>query len=174
MLQVLRRRQPVEPEAYDEAIGRFMARLRALAGRSGADPMPKAPTEDEIELVIEVARVAAALRTAIRLSRVSHREIERRLHMSTGYLTRVLKGEIGLRVQHVLAVLRVIGFPAGSFFGVLFPDTPPEDVEESRVTRGFSVFHADPEPPRNPDEVMEELRGCVRNLMTLLDKEPKR
>ncbi len=124
-----------------------------------------------VEVAAEVGRVTAALRTAIRLSGVSHREIERRLFLSTGYLTRILKGEVELRVRHVLEVLRIIGFPVGNFLGALFPATPPDSIEEARLARGLSSLHTDPEPPRTPEEIMDELRGCVRNLMELLDRD---
>jgi transcriptional regulator with XRE-family HTH domain len=69
----------------------------------------------------EITRIAAALRTAIRLSGISHRQVERELKLSTGYLTRILAGQVELRVRHVLDVCRVIGIAPDRFFGALFP-----------------------------------------------------
>jgi hypothetical protein len=69
----------------------------------------------------DVERVTAALRTAIRLRRVPFRHVERELGLGAGYLTRILGGQVQLRVSHVLAVCLVIGLPPGEFFATLFP-----------------------------------------------------
>jgi transcriptional regulator with XRE-family HTH domain len=121
-----------------------------------------------------VVRVAAALRTAIQLSGVSHRHIERSLHMSTGYLTRVLKGEVELRVKHVLAICQVIGLPAGNFFAALFPPSPPESVAQARLTRGLGALHPERAPAayaRDPETLLRELRAYLGQLKDLLEKE---
>jgi transcriptional regulator with XRE-family HTH domain len=94
----------------------------------------------------EIARIAAALRTAIRLSGISHRQVERELGLSTGYLTRILAGQVELRVRHVLDVCRVIGLPPDRFFGALFPlQEGPESM--SRLERGLAQLHPPPGRP---------------------------
>jgi transcriptional regulator with XRE-family HTH domain len=94
----------------------------------------------------EIARIAAALRTAIRLSGISHRQVERELGLSTGYLTRILAGQVELRVRHVLDVCRVIGLPPDRFFGALFPmqEGPASMV---RLERGLAQLHPPPGRP---------------------------
>jgi transcriptional regulator with XRE-family HTH domain len=100
----------------------------------------------------EIARIAAALRTAIRLSGISHRQVERELGLSTGYLTRILAGQVELRVRHVLDVCRVIGLPPDRFFGALFPlQDGPESM--SRLERGLAQLHP---PPGRPAPSMAE------------------
>lgn len=97
----------------------------------------------------EIVRIAAALRTAIRLSGISHRQVERELGLSTGYLTRILAGQVELRVRHVLDVCRVIGLPPERFFGALFPlQDGPESM--SRLERGLAQLHAAPGRPAPP------------------------
>jgi transcriptional regulator with XRE-family HTH domain len=97
----------------------------------------------------EIARIAAALRTAIRLSGISHRQVERELGLSTGYLTRILAGQVELRVRHVLDVCRVIGLPPDRFFGALFPlQDGPESM--SRLERGLAQLHPPPGRPAPP------------------------
>jgi hypothetical protein len=76
-----------------------------------------------------VKRVAAALRTAIRLSGLSHRQVERSLRLSTGYLTRILAGQVELKVWHVVSICQVIGFPLGNFLGFVFPPEPVAEAE---------------------------------------------
>jgi transcriptional regulator with XRE-family HTH domain len=97
----------------------------------------------------EIVRIAAALRTAIRLSGISHRQVERELGLSTGYLTRILAGQVELRVRHVLDVCRVIGLSPDRFFGALFPlQDGPESM--SRLERGLAQLHPAPGRPAPP------------------------
>jgi transcriptional regulator with XRE-family HTH domain len=99
----------------------------------------------------EIARIAAALRTAIRLSGISHRQVERELGLSTGYLTRILAGQVELRVRHVLDVCRVIGLSPDRFFSALFPmQDGPESM--ARLERGLAQLHPPLERPALPDE----------------------
>lgn len=97
----------------------------------------------------EIARIAAALRTAIRLSGISHRQVERELGLSTGYLTRILAGQVELRVRHVLDVCRVIGLSPDRFFGALFPLQGGSD-SMSRLERGLAQLHPPPGRPAPP------------------------
>ena len=108
----------------------------------------------------EIARIAAALRTAIRLSGISHRQVERELGLSTGYLTRILAGQVELRVRHVLDVCRVIGLPPDRFFGALFPlQNGPDSM--SRLERGLAQLH--PPPGRPAPSMVEAAAGEVRS-----------
>ena len=128
----------------------------------------------------EIVRIAAALRTAIRLSGISHRQVERELGLSTGYLTRILAGQVELRVRHVLEVCRVIGLSPDRFFGALFP---PQEGPESmtRLERGLAQLHPPlerPAPPPDPasgesrpkrvPELMRRLRQTLDELEAAL------
>jgi transcriptional regulator with XRE-family HTH domain len=116
----------------------------------------------------EIVRIAAALRTAIRLSGISHRQVERELGLSTGYLTRILAGQVELRVRHVLDVCRVIGLPPDRFFGALFP---PQDGPESmsRLERGLAQLHPPPgRPAPLPGESSEARSKPVSELLRRL------
>jgi transcriptional regulator with XRE-family HTH domain len=128
----------------------------------------------------EIARIAAALRTAIRLSGISHRQVERELGLSTGYLTRILAGQVELRVRHVLDVCRVIGLPPDRFFGALFPlQEGPESM--SRLERGLAQLHPPPGRPAPPpggetaaarskpvSELLRRLRQALEDLEAAL------
>jgi transcriptional regulator with XRE-family HTH domain len=114
----------------------------------------------------EVDRLVAALRTAIRLSGVSYRQIERELGLSTGYLTRILAGQVQFRVAHVLSVCHVIGLPAESFFAALYPPRPPASEGESRMLRGLAQLHPHPVPKRDPVSLLNELGAFLEELKT--------
>ncbi|HYU35284.1 MAG TPA: hypothetical protein VEW48_24285 [Thermoanaerobaculia bacterium] len=112
----------------------------------------------------EVRRLTEALRTAIRLSGVSHRQIERELAMSTGYLTRILAGRLQLRVTHLLSICQAIGLPAESFFGALYPSRTPASEAEARLTRGLAQLHAQPDQRRDPESLLRELGAFLEEI----------
>jgi transcriptional regulator with XRE-family HTH domain len=129
---------------------------------------------DDLEEAAEVQRIAAALRTAIQLSGVSNRHIERSLHLSTGYLTRILNGEVELRFRIVLSICEVIGLPPGNFFGALFPPVSPATKSEARLARGLGALHPERKPvahARDPETLLRELRGFLGELKEVLEKE---
>src|SRR6185436_6067103 len=112
----------------------------------------------------EVRRVTAALRTAIRLSGVSHRQIERALAMSTGYLTRLLAGQVKLKITQLLEICQVIGLPAVTFFAALYPLRTPATEAETRLARGLAQLHPEPLETRDPESLLAGLRGFLDEL----------
>ena len=94
--------------------------------------------------------------------------------MSTGYLTRILKGQVELRMRHVLGVCEVIGLAPGNFFAALFRPSPARSAEEARLTRGLGAFHANGEHPahsRDPETLLRELRGYLAELQEIVESE---
>lgn len=115
----------------------------------------------------EVERVTAALRTAIRLSGVSNREIERKLNMSTGYLTRILAGHVELRMAHVLSICEVIGLPPEKFLSALFPFKKRGGAASAG---GLVQPHAEPAQRSDPEILVQELRESIDRLESFLGK----
>ena len=115
-------------------------------------------------LELEMSRVAEALRTAIRLSGVSIRSIERSLGLSTGYVTRLLEGAVALRLWHVFGILQSIGLPPGDFFSALYRS---EDHAIGRALRQLhpSVAGDDPDSVR---AIVSRLRHEMEELETAL------
>lgn len=112
----------------------------------------------------EIQRIIDALRTAIRLSSVSHREIERRLEMSTGYLTRIFAGHVQLRVAHVLSICQIIGLPAENLFAALYPPRPPTDEKQARLIRGLSQLHPPPVEAPDPERLLRDLQNFLEEV----------
>lgn len=81
---------------------------------------PANPIDDQA-LQENVRRVARLLRSAVQFLGVSHRQIERSMEMSTGYLSRIFSGKVELRVEHVLGVCAAINLPPAAFFEAAFP-----------------------------------------------------
>ena len=64
----------------------------------------------------EVVRLTNLLSAAVKFSNVTQREVERKLGLSSGSLSRLFSGGIELKIKHVLDVCEVIGFPPSRFF----------------------------------------------------------
>lgn len=115
----------------------------------------------------EIERISEALRTAIRLSDVSNRRIERELHMSTGYLTRILAGYVELRMSHVLGICRAIGLPPGNFFTALFPS---RNEAGPQMARGQAELRSEPTKKSDPELLVQELRKSFDRLEAFLNE----
>jgi transcriptional regulator with XRE-family HTH domain len=64
----------------------------------------------------EARRYAQLLRQVLELSGVSEREVERRLALGGGTLSRIFGGRIELKLSHLLAILAVAGVKPERFF----------------------------------------------------------
>ena len=79
------------------------------------------------------------------------------VNISTGYLTRILAGQVELRMAHVLSVCRIIDFPVGHFFAALFP--PEQESEaKNRLSGGLAQLHPGPVRHRNTGRFESALR----------------
>lgn len=72
------------------------------------------------------------LRHAVRTSGIPAREIERRMGMSGGYLSRFLRGHIEVKIGQMFKVLEEIGLYPSEFFAMAFP---PGGAEPSPLMR---------------------------------------
>ena len=118
----------------------------------------------------EIGRLAAALRTTIRLSGVSYRHIERELDLSTGYLTRILAGQVQLRMAHILGICTVIGLPPESFFAAVYPPRPPATEAEARLIGGLARLHPTLHK-RDPESILRELQAFLEEVKALRNGE---
>ncbi len=115
-----------------------------------------------------VRRIATGLGTALRLAGISKRACERELGLTTGYLTRILAGEVHLRVRVVLELCRILGLPPAAFFAALFPD-PPVSETTARLLGGLAAVHPQPDSsPESLHEALLQLREVVRTIETHL------
>jgi transcriptional regulator with XRE-family HTH domain len=94
----------------------------------------------------ETERVIRMLRTALRLLGFTNREIERRLAYTPSYLTRLFSGQIELRFEHIVDIVRATGMTVDEFFRFSYPD------------RGQKLS----EPAQRLDAMLEEMRPTPR------------
>jgi hypothetical protein len=123
------------------------------------------------------------LRTAIRVSDFTHREIEINLGWSGGSLSRLFSGEVELKIHHVLDILGVIQLPPGEFFQIAFPTevVSPSPVlkrlqEAMRSELSVEAVGETGERTAQPsaEQLTQRLVETVRQVFAELDPPPER
>jgi transcriptional regulator with XRE-family HTH domain len=123
----------------------------------------------------EVQRLVELLRMVIRTFG-TNREVERKLGMRPGYLSRIFGGAVELRVEHILAVCRALEVAPGEFFALAFPTGPEPVTEAGRKMfarlrpQGQPVVPALPQPkpaakPGSGLLTAEEVDARIRSTM---------
>jgi transcriptional regulator with XRE-family HTH domain len=119
------------------------------------------------------------LKTAVRLSRLSYREIERRLGLHAGALSRLLNGEIELKVRHVEQICEVIGLPAGRLMRVAYPVNeeidPAAQLEQALATlypgaTPRPAAAAEPAASIQPEEIEQRVLSALRTFFADLTR----
>jgi transcriptional regulator with XRE-family HTH domain len=75
----------------------------------------------------ETEHMIGTLRTAMRILGFTNREIEKRLGVSGGYLTRLFSGVMELRFEHVVQIAKAMGLEPAEIFQLAYPQSgnPP-------------------------------------------------
>jgi transcriptional regulator with XRE-family HTH domain len=117
----------------------------------------------------EVERLIRVLTTAMRILDLSNREIEKRLHLSPSYLSRLFNGLIELRAEHLLAISRAIGLTSAEFFHLAYPKRTEPPSEASLQLRRVLQELQPPPPPASPslrdDELERRIQETVQRLL---------
>ncbi len=135
----------------------------------------------------EVRRLLNLLRSLMRLLGFSNREVERRMGLNQGQVSRVLSGQIEAKMALVLGVARSIGLEYDEFFAFAYPDPRPaaqesasarsvrsllEDIMPSagRLGRPVPAPASAPQAPSrgeaaNREEMVEELKKAMREII---------
>jgi transcriptional regulator with XRE-family HTH domain len=130
----------------------------------------------------ETEHVIQVLRSALRVLGFTNREVERRLGVSGGYLTRLFGGVMELRFDHIVDIARAIGLEPQELFELVYPQPrkpPTEAAQRIRETFGAAqdsepmVPAAKVEPPKEKEEEesLEAVeQGMERMMMKVLRK----
>jgi transcriptional regulator with XRE-family HTH domain len=136
----------------------------------------------------EVRRLLNLLRTLMRMLGFSNREVERRMEVNHGSVSRVFSSQIEAKLELVLGAARAIGLEYDEFFAFAYPDRRPPELESPAATkvhelledlrpatpsRILRVPEERPEPtsalrhaPVSREELIEELRKTVREVLS--------
>jgi transcriptional regulator with XRE-family HTH domain len=77
--------------------------------------------ETTSEPSLEVRRLRTMLKTAMKVLGFTNRDVERKLGLSGSYLSRLFSGMIDLKVDHVVAISKVVGIEPEEMFQIAFP-----------------------------------------------------
>ena len=120
----------------------------------------------------EIQRLLQVLRVSMRILDVSNRDIEKKLGLSYGYLSRLFAGAIELKVEHILQILEVLGFTPAEFFHLAYPrrsSPPSESVARIRaILDGFGPIAPEERPPSgelDPDELEKMVSKVLQKVL---------
>ena len=110
-------------------------------------------------------RLCEVLKKAIGAMGLTQKEVEHRLGLSPGYLSRLFGGQIDLKVDHIVQIARVLEVEPGEIFRLAFPPTEDQPSQKtSRLREGFGV--TSPEPPPSTLSWMEkEIERIVKRMI---------
>lgn len=124
----------------------------------------------------EVVRLTNLLAAAVKFSNITQREVERKLGLSSGSLSRLFSGGIELKAKHILDICEVIGFPASRFFHAAYPQREEESGDSWRLQRLLEQLHparekGAPPPPETPAPAQPPTQADIeRMVMAALGK----
>jgi transcriptional regulator with XRE-family HTH domain len=143
--------------------------------------MSQDPDKDEVRRLLDL------LRTLMRMLGFSNREVERRMGLNHGSVSRVFSGHIEAKLDLVLGAARAIGLEYDEFFAFAYPDLRPleRESEAARKIRfmledlrppgrrmgqpGPTPVETPPPPPAEPpsrDELLADFKKLLREMMS--------
>jgi transcriptional regulator with XRE-family HTH domain len=133
------------------------------------------PEKDEVRRLLDI------LHTFMRMLAVSNREVERRLDLKHGTISRLLGGQIEAKVELVLAVARAIGLEYGELFAFAYPEGSSSKPESASARKLRSMLE-DLRPSRSRSreaagstleraELFEDVKRAVREIMAEMAEE---
>jgi transcriptional regulator with XRE-family HTH domain len=124
----------------------------------------------------QVARLTSVLRSAIRLSEFSNRDLERKLGFSGGYLSRLFGGQIDIKLSHILTVLDIIGLYPSEFFQMAFPsaESEPSPLMKKILDMAPQLRPGPMQPPQQqpamtPREIQDRVAEALRQVFADLE-----
>jgi len=130
----------------------------------------------------ETERLVNVLRTATRLLGITNREIEKKMGLSYGYLSRLFNGTIELRAEHIVQIAHAIGLHPAEFFQLAYPRAPqPASPAASRLQELLQAYGDSgpartvlPQPPAHTqDEIEKLMTASIRKLLLELGRPPE-
>ena len=127
----------------------------------------------------EIARVLERLKIAIQALGYSLRDIERRLRVSDGYLSRVFMGTIELKMEHVTGIAKALGMTPEELMAFVYPKPTqpmsPPAYDLWRRVGGAPIYglpgDQKPPPAERPltqKDLEEALRKAVSEVLASL------
>jgi transcriptional regulator with XRE-family HTH domain len=116
----------------------------------------------------DVEQLCRVLRQVVQATRYRNRQIEDAIGLGHGTLSRLLSGDLELRVHHLLRLAEFLDVPPGDFFELAY-------TEESGRTRNRLADWTAPlrrrqteEPPAGREDLRELIRETLREEIAAL------
>ncbi len=101
----------------------------------------------------------------------TNREIEQKLGVSYGYLSRLFGGTLDLKVEHVLDITAAMGLHPAEFFHLLYPQAPARSSEAATKLRAaLQGFQPVNEPGQEPSRQQPTQEEIEKMMLTSLRK----
>jgi transcriptional regulator with XRE-family HTH domain len=88
----------------------------------------------------EVRRLLDVLQTLMRMLAISNREVERRLDLKHGTVSRLLNGQIEAKLEVVMGVARALGLEYEELFSFAYPERPVPKPESEAARKIRSML----------------------------------
>lgn len=85
----------------------------------------------------EIERLLQLVKTVMRMLGVTNRELSRRLGINPSHLSRILNGQLELKVEHLLKMSAAMGLQPDEFFRLAYPTRTEPPTESAQVLRGL-------------------------------------
>ncbi len=123
----------------------------------------------------EIERLLQLVKTVMRMLGVTNRELARRLGINPSHLSRILNGQLELKVEHLLNMSAAMGLQPDEFFRLAYPTRTEPPTESAQVLRGLLPEGAALAPPSPPapsakiggiteEEIDRRIQESVRKL----------
>ena len=119
----------------------------------------------------QTERLIFVLRAAIRAVGLTFKEVEKRLKVSGGYLTRLFAGQMPIRVDQITEIAEAAGLDPEEIFRLAFPPVQkPVTPETELIRRAISSTRSkeSPEPAQGTEEPASMLGKEVERLIEKL------
>ncbi len=125
----------------------------------------------------ETQRLLDLIRLTCRILGLTHRELGKRLGVSSSYLSRLFTGAIELKMDHVVEIARAMDLEPGDLLEIVFPPSQaPRSEGAAQLQHIAELFgrHKAPAPAPDPEaaalsaEQVEEL--LARALQRVFEK----
>lgn len=113
----------------------------------------------------QTVHLCRLLQAAIRAFGLTQQEVERRLGVSVGYLSRLFGGQIDLKLDHVVEIAEVLEVEPEEIFRLAFP--PSQGVPMRNTARLREAFGAPTSeaPPALPPGIEKEIERIVKRVL---------
>lgn len=111
---------------------------------------------------------------------ITNREVEKKLGLSYGYLSRLFAGAIELKIEHILDICGAIGLRPAEFFHLAYPRVQvpgtPAAARLRDVLQGFQPQSGDGEDPEvatpslRHEEIEQMMLASLRKLLAEMGK----